>query len=60
MTDPVTKDEALERAIDREALMLLTAKTPEARRVAMNELRRLISLRSEQQVERMERRMGLR
>ena len=50
----------LEQRIDHQTLLLHTAKTPEGRRAAMAELKRLHPMRSPEQIEAMERERGLR
>lgn len=59
--DPIMDaDDDLERQIDYQALLLHTAPTPNERRTAWEELRRLHALRSPERVEQMEREAGLR
>lgn len=53
-------DEYLERRIDKAALELQTARTPHARRQAMQRLAQLVARRTPQRVAEMERELGLR
>lgn len=52
-------DEYLERRIDKAALELQTARTPHARRQAMQRLAQLVARRTPQRVAEMEREKGL-
>lgn len=59
--DPIIDADAdLENQIDYQALLLHTAKTPEARRAACDLLSQLHAMRSPARVEQMEREKGLR
>lgn len=53
-------DAELEEAIDKQTMLLHTAKTPEERRAAMAELQRLHPQRSKERIAQMERQRGLR
>jgi len=53
-------DDQLELLIDIEAMLLHTAKTPDARRAAMSMLTKLHQLRSPKKVAQMEQKAGLR
>jgi hypothetical protein len=59
--DPIMDADAdLENQINYQALLLHTAKTPEARRAACTLLSQLHAMRSPRQIEKMERERGLR
>jgi hypothetical protein len=53
-------DADLERQIDFQRGLLVTAITPDEQTAAWDEMKRLIELRSPEQIERMERERGLR
>lgn len=60
LTDTNIDDVELERRIDREYLTVWLGRTREERRAAVDELTRLVALRSPRRVEQMERERGLR
>lgn len=53
------RDYLHEQCIDAEKAALIASATPKARRIHADEMRRLISARSPEQVEKMERERGL-
>lgn len=58
--EALNADEMLEMRIDQQALLLHTCETPDERRAAWEELKRLHAMRSPQQIEALERARGLR
>ena len=58
-TKPQTQGD-LEQRIDYQALLLHTAATPDERRSAWDELKRLHALRTPERIEEMERERGIR
>lgn len=58
--EPQETDAELERRIEFQQGLLATALTPDEQRSAWEEFKRLVNSRSPEQVERMEREMGLR